>query len=99
MAYTLGATLEVNEKEGRFIINGNHNKEDLCKILDDFIEKYVLCGKCKNPETVMTIAKTRESIRAPHRRAVPFRYPRPHSLGHYADAARESHAPGISDAR
>jgi len=63
MAYTLGATLEVNEKEGRFIINGNHNKEDLCKILDDFIDKYVLCSKCKNPETVMTIAKTRESIR------------------------------------
>jgi len=63
MAYTLGATLEMNEKESRFIINGNHSKDDLCKILDDFIDKYVLCSKCKNPETVMTVAKSRESLR------------------------------------
>ena len=38
---------------GRYIVNGQHQAEDLSKLLDKFIKKFVLCGKCGNPETDM----------------------------------------------
>eukprot|EP01091_Cochliopodium_minus_P004894 TRINITY_DN147_c0_g1_i1.p1 TRINITY_DN147_c0_g1~~TRINITY_DN147_c0_g1_i1.p1 ORF type:complete len:358 (+),score=119.83 TRINITY_DN147_c0_g1_i1:30-1103(+) len=34
-----------------FIINGKFHKEKLANTLDIFIDKFVLCKKCKNPET------------------------------------------------
>ena len=34
-----------------FIVNGKFSKEKLASTLDIFIDKYVLCRKCKNPET------------------------------------------------
>jgi len=40
---------------GDYLVNGKHDAEDLAKLLDRFIEKYVLCGKCRNPETVIYI--------------------------------------------
>jgi translation initiation factor 5 len=33
-----------------YIINGDFSEEDLRKVLDKFIEKYVCCPKCKLPE-------------------------------------------------
>lgn len=33
------------------IINGKHIQADIAKALDIYIDKYVLCGKCNNPET------------------------------------------------
>jgi len=36
-------------------VNGKHDAEDLSKVLDLFIEKYVLCGSCRNPETNLII--------------------------------------------
>jgi len=39
----------------RHIVNGAHDKEKLQDLLDVFINKYVLCGECKNPETVLVI--------------------------------------------
>lgn len=34
-----------------FIVNGKFHKEKLSSTLDIFIDKFVLCKKCKNPET------------------------------------------------
>jgi len=34
-----------------FIVNGKFAKDTLDNALDIFIDKYVLCGKCSNPET------------------------------------------------
>lgn len=51
--YELGS--QTGAKEG-FLINGKHEPEDLSNILDKFIEKYVLCGTCRNPETVLFIS-------------------------------------------
>jgi translation initiation factor 5 len=39
----------------RYIVNGKHSAEDLAKLLDQFIEKFVLCKHDRNPETVMQI--------------------------------------------
>jgi translation initiation factor 5 len=39
----------------RHIVNGAHDKEKLQDLLDVFINKFVLCGECKNPETELVI--------------------------------------------
>ena len=41
--------------DGRAVINGTFNKETLAKDLDAFIDRYVLCQHCQNPETTMII--------------------------------------------
>ena len=33
------------------------------ELLDGFIDKFVLCGECKNPETVLSITKNQEILR------------------------------------
>lgn len=37
----------------RYIVNGAHETAKLAELLDSFIKKFVLCGSCQNPETVM----------------------------------------------
>jgi len=39
----------------KYIVNGRHDAEDLAKVLDTFIDKFVLCGGCRNPETNINI--------------------------------------------
>lgn len=53
----LGAQVKTDDKNDRYIVNGSHEAEKLAKLLDGFIEKFVLCGSCKNPETDFVIAK------------------------------------------
>ena len=36
-------------------MNGDHPNPDLMKILNKFIDEYVLCPVCKLPETVLTL--------------------------------------------
>ena len=47
----LGAQTQIDLKNERYIVNGSHNAEKLQEILDSFIEKFVLCPSCENPET------------------------------------------------
>jgi translation initiation factor 5 len=51
----LGAQVILNEKDSRYIVNGAHQDEKLQSLLDVFIDKFVLCGACKNPETFMIV--------------------------------------------
>jgi translation initiation factor 5 len=37
------------------IITGSHTYENLLKLLDKFIAKYVLCGNCKYPEVAYEV--------------------------------------------
>lgn len=53
----LGAQTTFDEKNERYIVNGAHQADHLRKLLDDFIDKFVLCGSCKNPETDLKITK------------------------------------------
>lgn len=40
-----------------FVVNGSHDPEKLLSLLYSFIKKFVLCQKCSNPETALTIVK------------------------------------------
>ncbi|KAK6222258.1 eukaryotic translation initiation factor 5 [Pestalotiopsis sp. IQ-011] len=51
----LGAQTNMDPPDDRWIINGAHDGETLQKSLFVFIEKYVLCDDCGNPETDLTI--------------------------------------------
>jgi len=53
----LGAQTSFDEKNDRYIVNGAHNAERLRELLDVFIDKFVLCKSCKNPETELIILK------------------------------------------
>lgn len=59
----LGAQTSFDEKNDRYIVNGAHDATKLRELLDVFIEKFVLCKSCKNPETDLTITKQDEIIR------------------------------------
>ncbi|KAL7285953.1 eukaryotic translation initiation factor 5 [Trametes coccinea BRFM310] len=59
----LGAQTSFDEKNDRYIVNGAHDAKKLRELLDAFIEKFVLCKACKNPETDLIITKNEEIIR------------------------------------
>lgn len=44
-------------KNDKYIVNGKHDADALAKLLDVFIEKFLLCGTCRNPETTMEVQK------------------------------------------
>jgi len=49
----LGAQVNCDLKNERYIVNGAHDAAKLQDLLDGFIQKYVLCAGCENPETVL----------------------------------------------
>ncbi|USP77464.1 uncharacterized protein yc1106_04738 [Curvularia clavata] len=49
--FELGAQTNTSPNDDRWIINGAHDASKLQDYLDGFIAKFVLCKKCKNPET------------------------------------------------
>lgn len=51
----VGALTTWDEKADRYIVNGVHDADKLQVTLDGFINRFVLCSKCKNPETVLTV--------------------------------------------
>lgn len=53
--FELGAQTNTNPTDDRWIINGAHEASKLQDYLDGFISKFVLCKKCKNPETDVNI--------------------------------------------
>ncbi|KAI0292542.1 translation initiation factor [Russula brevipes] len=59
----LGAQTSVDEKNDRYIVNGAHDATRLRELLDAFIDKFVLCGSCKNPETDIIITKNEMIVR------------------------------------
>ncbi|KAF9052471.1 hypothetical protein BDZ89DRAFT_976988, partial [Hymenopellis radicata] len=57
----LGAQTSFDEKNERYIVNGAHDANRLRELLDVFIDKFVLCKSCKNPETELVILKAGRS--------------------------------------
>lgn len=53
--FELGAQTNTDPSDDRWIINGAHEAAKLQDYLDGFITKFVLCKKCRNPETVVQI--------------------------------------------
>lgn len=58
----LGAQTQIDLKNERYIVNGSHDAEKLQDILDGFIEKFVLCPDCDNPETDLLVEARKERI-------------------------------------
>jgi len=59
----LGAQTTFDEKADRYIVNGTHDAARLRELLDVFIDKFVLCTGCKNPETDLNILKDETILR------------------------------------
>ncbi|KAF7374769.1 Eukaryotic translation initiation factor 5 [Mycena sanguinolenta] len=62
----LGAQTSCDEKNERYIVNGAHDANRLRELLDGFIDKFVLCKSCKNPETeliILKVGRTEDIIR------------------------------------
>ncbi|PGH13254.1 hypothetical protein AJ79_03813 [Helicocarpus griseus UAMH5409] len=57
--FELGAQANAKPSDDRWIINGAHDAHKLQDYLDGFIAKFVLCKKCKNPETEVVIKEPR----------------------------------------
>lgn len=55
--FELGAQTAIDVKNEKFIINGHHEQSHLQDVLDGFIQKFVLCPACNNPETVLEVTK------------------------------------------
>ena len=55
--FELGAQTKIEKVNARHIVNGAHGAERLSEVLQTFIEKFVLCPGCKNPETVLSLSK------------------------------------------
>lgn len=57
-----------------FIVNGSHDTDKLVNLLYSFIKKFVLCQKCSNPETTLTIVKqniSQKCIACGHETTIP----------------------------
>lgn len=59
----LGAQTTFDEKNDRYIVNGAHDATRLRELLDTFIDKFVLCGSCKNPETDLVLTRSEDIFR------------------------------------
>ncbi|KAL2111406.1 hypothetical protein VUR80DRAFT_10129 [Thermomyces stellatus] len=57
--FELGAQTNIDPRDDRWIINGAHDASKLQDHLDGFINKFVLCKKCKNPETDVVLKDDR----------------------------------------
>ncbi|TVY53978.1 Eukaryotic translation initiation factor [Lachnellula suecica] len=60
--FELGAQTNTNPADDRWIINGAHDAARLQEYLTGFINKFVLCKKCKNPETDVHIKDGRITL-------------------------------------
>lgn len=56
--YELCAQTQCDLKKQKFIINGSYEVQKLQAIVDAFINKYVLCSECGNPETDLIVQKS-----------------------------------------
>lgn len=61
--FELGAQTSISVEKDRYLVNGSHQPSKLQDVLDGFINKFVLCGSCKNPETEIIIAKEDDLVR------------------------------------
>ncbi|KAI9143955.1 eukaryotic translation initiation factor 5 [Paraphysoderma sedebokerense] len=59
----LGAQVKLEEKNDRYIVNGAHDAQKLQQLMEGFIQKFVLCAACGNPETDLIISRDGDIIR------------------------------------
>lgn len=60
----LGAQVKCDEKNSKYVVNGAHQPDKLQELVDCFIEKFVLCPSCRNPETDLLVVNKNEILRS-----------------------------------
>ena len=55
--FELGAVTIKDENKDTYIVNGKFSANELADVLDLFIDKFVLCASCRNPETFIVPSK------------------------------------------
>lgn len=58
----MGAQSKYDAKEDKSSVNGDHPNPDLIKILNKFIDEYVLCPNCHLPETVLVVKHKKDLL-------------------------------------
>jgi len=58
----IGYELKLQVKEEESIIVGYCEYEKLQKLIDKFIEKFLLCPSCKDPELIMSLNSKKQLI-------------------------------------
>eukprot|EP00866_Antonospora_locustae_P000822 jgi/Antlo1/822/2509 len=61
LGYELGSQTKGDKSAMRYIVNGSHSVESVQSHIYDFIDEYVMCRQCNNPETFYT-AKCRKNV-------------------------------------
>ncbi len=59
--YELGAQVKMDALI--YSVNGSHDADKLLSLLYSFIEKFVLCSNCQNPETDLSVSKKLISLK------------------------------------
>ncbi|KAI5191269.1 translation initiation factor 5 [Nematocida sp. AWRm77] len=62
LSYEMGALSSIDEKNNKYIVNGAHEKERVQEYLFNFIDTFVLCKECKNPETTLFCSDSRKTV-------------------------------------
>lgn len=62
MGFELGLLTKCEPDQNKYVVNGKHDAEALATCLDKFIEKYVLCKQCRNPETDLSVKGIQKSL-------------------------------------
>lgn len=63
MSIYTGVRAMLNDVTNRYVLMGMHVKDDLLKIIDEFIIDYVLCHYCSNPETILYVRRNKLRIK------------------------------------
>lgn len=59
--FELGAQSTINVKDDKYLVMGKHAEERMQDVVYSFIKKFVLCGKCRNPETSVALEVTKKN--------------------------------------
>lgn len=62
LSYELGAQCIIDEKNGKYIVNGAHERDKVQEYIYAFIGQFVLCKACRNPETVLFCRPSRKHV-------------------------------------
>eukprot|EP00758_Cryptobia_borreli_P000442 Tbor_TRINITY_DN109_c0_g1::TRINITY_DN109_c0_g1_i1::g.11963::m.11963/K03262/EIF5; translation initiation factor 5 len=60
---SVGAQATINKKEKKFFVMGEFPKERIQDLIFDFVNKYVLCKHCSNPETKLEVIRNVSSLK------------------------------------
>jgi len=63
LSYYLGTQFRLDKHTKLYILNGSQDQVKLRELIFDFIEKYILCRLCHNPETSLKVNVKRRIIR------------------------------------